>query len=303
MSEVENLLNEAITTSSVAFHQFALLTTNDKKCFYCFFEGKDASYYVPRITPYMEGHEIIPINCGGKSKVIEVYKIIKNVEEYDKYIKGYFVDSDFDENTESYFHEDIYVTPCYSIENLYVTDYTIKEILKCEFNILETESNYKDIIDFYNQQQCEFHDHSKLFNAWYACQKEKPGCNILLENHFPDGIISIQIGSISSSYDLNKLNLLYPDSVEISEEDIIDKIGSLSTSFSNNLRGKFELIFLFNFIVFLIADANHRSRRVYIKRKTSFEVKHHLLLSQITQYAITPQCLKNYILKVYNQAS
>lgn len=303
MNEVDKLLIEAHTSSCVAFHTFVLYTCKNNTCFYCFFEGKDAPYYFPRIKSFVNEHEVIPINCGGKSKVIEVYKIIKGISEYDKYIKGYFVDSDFDENTESYFHEDIYVTPCYSIENLYVTDYTIKEILKCEFNILETDTNFKYIIDFYNQQQSEFHEHSKLFNAWYACQKEKPGCNITLENHFPNDIISIQIGNISSSYDINKLKSLYPDSVLISEEEIINKIERLSTSFSNNLRGKFELIFLFNFIVFLIADANHKSRRVYIKRKTSFEVKHHLLLSQITQYAITPKCLKNYILKVYNQAS
>ena len=47
-------------------------------------------------------------------------KIIQSKHEYDSVITIFFVDRDMDFELEEYQNDKLYVTPCYSIENLYV---------------------------------------------------------------------------------------------------------------------------------------------------------------------------------------
>lgn len=61
------------------------------------------------------------------------------------------------------------------------------------------------------------------------------------------------------------------------------------------LRGKFELEFLYTFLQFLITDANVKENNKILKVKTKFRVDKALMLSQLSQYAETPQCLIDYI--------
>ena len=70
-----------------------------KNCFFCFFEGKDNAYYVPRIKSFTENY--YPIQCGGRDKVLAVHRLITYHFEYDKYKKGFFIDRDFNEPLQS----------------------------------------------------------------------------------------------------------------------------------------------------------------------------------------------------------
>ena len=72
--------------------EFALSTGRYPRHLFCFFEGKDNAYYVPRIKRYTD--EYLPIKCGGRENVL---RLISNRSEYAVYKTAYFVDRDFNE--------------------------------------------------------------------------------------------------------------------------------------------------------------------------------------------------------------
>lgn len=294
MNEVELLIQEKEKSTSTAFVRFILLSDKYKEeAFYYFVEGKDAPYYQYRIKSQTE-IEIIPIQCGGKSKVLEIFNLLKGRESYNKYKKGFFVDKDFDNN--SLISSDIYVTPCYSIENLYTQEYTIKEILKCEFNILPSDAEYCNIIYLYRNEINQFHNCILEFTAWYSCLKSKTSeTGVSLDENFPKDFIELKIGSIEKKYNLEDIENKYPDAIKVSREDIDANKITLNNDPHNSLRGKYEMQFLYAFLIFLIDDANDKSKRKYCKKKVKFNLNRSLLLSQLSQYAISPCCLKEYI--------
>ena len=88
---------EALRTSrkrpSVAYQEFMLYVGKQKSGLFCFFEGKDNAYYVPRIKQVTQTYH--PISCGGRNAVLRVYELITTHREYDKYNKAFFIDRDF----------------------------------------------------------------------------------------------------------------------------------------------------------------------------------------------------------------
>lgn len=170
MLEIDDL-RKSRKKAQVAFHEFALSTASCPNYLFCFFEGKDNPYYVSRIKRFT--NDYYPINCGGKQAVLDVYSLITNKIEYVKYKVGFFIDRDFDDSVGEK-TPPIFETPCYSIENLYVSKQVFKEILTNAFYLYETTNNlHKLILNLYVKRQEEFHKSVLLFNAWYACQVEQ----------------------------------------------------------------------------------------------------------------------------------
>lgn len=294
MNEVEKLIKETELSSSVAYHRFVLLSDNcGTNAFYYFIEGKDAAYYHPKIQRVKE-IDPIPIKCGGKSKVIEVYGLLKSKTVYSKYPTGFFVDKDFDDNT--FLSSEIYVTPCYSIENLYTQKQVLAEILKCEFDLLPSESQYSAIIDLFSIEQQVFHAVVMDFNAWYACLKKKTtNTGVSLDDNFPKDFIALNIGSIVKYYNITDIENKYPESIKITQHEISEVALNLQGNPSAYLRGKYEMQFFNAFLNFIIEDANVKSKRKYSQKKTTFKVDRSIIMSQLSQYAISPNCLIEYI--------
>lgn len=294
MSEVENLINEKENALSVALHRFVLLKDSYPNAFYYFIEGKDAPYYLTRIKAILDSHECFPLKCGNKEKTIKMYHIISSNPLYNKYKKAYFVDRDFDDN--SNLPVDIYVTPCYSIENLYCTDKVLKEILKCEFDILPSEQEFHSILQFFSEEQATFHSATLLFNAWYACIKSKGiKMNVCLDDKFPKEFVTLNISNIISSYDINSIKDKYPDVEEVSADEIEYMKDKLMRAPTFNFRGKYEIQFFYEFVKYLIEDGNNKNRQLYIKKRTKLNLDKAQLLSQLSQYALTPDSLIEYI--------
>ena len=297
MNEVEELIIEAEMSSSVAFTRFVLLVDHfGDAAFYYFVEGKDAPYYYPRIQSICEEKEPIPIKCGGKSKVLDVFNLISAHSTYNKYKKAFLVDRDYDDN--SMLPVDIYITPCYSIENFYADKSVIAEILKCEFDILPLENNFDKILGLYISELKQFHEAIMEFNAWYACLKQITSqTGVSLGDNMPVGFVNIQIGNIKKMYTLSNIETVYQGAIaKISQNDIQRMIQILDVNPTNLLRGKYQIQFLEKFLRFLIEDANNRNQRNYVTQKTTFNIERASILSQLSQYAITPDCLSKYIL-------
>lgn len=294
MSEVEKLINATESSTSVAYHRFVLLSeSHGLNSFYYFVEGKDAPYYHPRIQNIV-ALDPIPIKCGGKRKVIEVFDLLNNNQVYNKYITGFFVDKDFDDN--SSLSSDIYVTPCYSIENLYTQKQVLSQILKCEFDLLPSENQYSIILDLFEKEQQIFHDVIMEFNAWYACLKKKTSnTGVSLDDNFPKDFITLNIGGIVKKYNLSDIENKYSESIKITQQEVSDATLSLKCNPSVYLRGKYEMQFLNTFLNFLVEDANVKTKRKYTQKKTAFKVDRAIMISQLSQYAISPPCLIEYI--------
>lgn len=297
----EILLAQANASTAVAVHKFVLIPNKSSDKLYCFFEGKDTHYYSARIQNYfMKEYE--PIICGNKAQVLHTYSYFLKTKSYNKYSKAYFVDSDFDERLNN---NDIYETPCYSIENLYVNEYAIKQILKAEFFLTSGDKSFADAIKTFKDNLNKFNASVLLFNGWYYSLKKKKvkemlkTTNVSLNDKLPKNLITFEINSISSNYDLDKINTIFPEALIVTEGEVLSCVECLSKEdLSHRLRGKYQIQFLKKILNHFIEDCNiHGS---IFKSKTKFSLNEANLMSQLSQYALTPDCLIEY-LKKFNQ--
>jgi hypothetical protein len=215
-------LRESRDRPQVAYQEFALHTGKVQEGLFCFFEGKDNAYYVPRIKKFIEKYH--PITCGGRESVLAVYKLILNHSEYNRYKKAFFIDRDFNEPLPSC-NPPIFETPCYSIENFYVSVDVFKQILINEFHLSEfSDRSFQVCLQLFEARQKEFHQATSLFNAWYAClieirntEQKKIGVN--LGNKLPKGFVNFSLELVSENYDLEKIQQTFENALEVQKKN------------------------------------------------------------------------------------
>jgi hypothetical protein len=291
MSPIE-LIKKAENSSALLFHKFILLKTKTKNELFCFYEGKDGPYYHPRIQNIVGNHH--PITCANKKGVIEVHKIINN--KYKNSKTSFFIDSDYDKKQNT---QNLYETPCYSIENLYTSKKVLESILKNEFLLTEIDTEFDLIIKLFEENQKLFHDSILLFNSWYATAKNKANTKnvsteINLNEKPPKEFIIVKIGAIKSNYDFDKILEKFPNSIEVTETEVNKtKIIFDNSEKAKIFRGKYEIEFMYQFLQFIIEDANVNKN--ILKKKTTFKVERAQIISQLSQYAETPNCLDEYL--------
>lgn len=286
-----DLLNSA-KSPKVAFHRFVLLHRKHQTDLFCFFEGSDSQYYFPRINNINENHH--PIICGNKKSLLDAYDFIKT--KYPHFKTVFFADSDFDENVPK---SDLYFTCGYSIENFYCTENVFNRILKNEFFLKVTDSEYITLMEMFHQRQKEFHQATALFNLWYFTAKKKAkalgqSTNVNLDEKFPKEFITFSFDKITSNYTLEEIKQKFPGALEINEEDLVNnKAEFFSKEPILRFRGKYEIEFFIKYLNFVIADAN--VSKTILKKKTKFKIDSALVLSQLSQYAETTTCLAEFL--------
>jgi hypothetical protein len=269
---------------------------------FCFFEGErgsDNSYYIPRIKQFTDNY--YTINCKGKEKVLKVHELIKAHREYDKYKKAFFIDRDFDKPLPAH-KPPIFETPCYSIENFYVSIGVFKEILKNTLQISEVDNAYEICLKLFTERQKEFHLAVTLFNAWYACLidlRSSTGNKIgaILDEKFPRNFLAFTLKSITTNYDLKKIKQKYPDALEVTETMLDSKVREFSKCNQQKVfRGKYEMQFVVKLIELILQDSS--TTKEFLKRKIKFAfggVSHAQAISVFSPYAETPNSLMKYL--------
>jgi len=290
--------------ASVAFQEFALSTRLFNDYIFCFFEGKDNPYYIPRIIPFCE--KIKPINCGGKEKVLRVFELIKNQDVYQKYKKAFFIDRDFNKSMKS-FDKLIFETPCYSIENLYVNTESFRKILIHELQLSEnTDDSFEFCISLFNDRLNEFNKSTTLFNSWYACLieiRDNLGLQtgVSLDDKLPKGFVNITLQSITKNYDFEKIKQTFPYANEILEYHLEAKNNIFENCDSNNIfRGKYQIEFLITIIQLIIDDSKNNKTINKSKINYSFDgaLNHSRALNIFSTYAKTPSELTEFLQRV-----
>lgn len=294
---------KAIRDSSVsaAFMDFNDAVKYHPDALFVFYEGQDNDYYFPRIQQY-SSLEVEPINCKGKSKVISIYKMIVTKPEYDKYKKGFFVDKDFDLNTDSIL-SNFFITSGYSVENYYLSETCMEQFLKQKFNFHSGDRLLDNILIDYRKIRQQFFYAIILFNTWYCAIRRKYGDtikDICLETKMPVGFIACdyEAGVISQTYTLSTIEGKYPSyaSFPVSSSELKDAESYIKQDLLKHLRGKFCLRFLLNYICYL--QKQFKDNAIYVNHRRSLTVSFDNIMSILSPYADTEQDLIDYIKKV-----
>ena len=289
----EEMLDYAENMETTAFSKFVLkLSKYGSSCIYCFVEGYDLPYYKIRVEA-ISGKKCSFVDSGGKKAVVKTFDLIKSKPEYNKYKILYFVDRDYDNNNNIL--QNIFVTPCYSIENLYGTEDAFKNLIEGTYHIDEQNPKYQKNILLYHQEKDSFLNATKVFCAWYRCVKNKPNHDVELGESFPSKYATIGPNSITC-HECNAtiLNNDYPQIDNISKDELDNSIAYINNDLAN-IRGKYVMQFMEYLIQLLNRDSNNS--KVYTDTKVSFEQNRKTLITRLSAYADTPDILREYIVK------
>lgn len=299
-----SILDEMIELSEdiESIFQTYILTKSheDLDVIHCFFEGTDDyKYYCSRICSYTD-KDTVCYDCKGKDNVLTLYGMIKDntINSNDDKLL-FFIDKDFDIDELNY--EDIYITPCYSIENFYITDNAFSQFLKGELQISRFSENedkldFEKALNFFKDSRTNFINRTVILNVWYSLQKNKS--RNILNGKKPDltNLKSVYNNkNITFPIDIEKLKILTPNYLEVTDIDIQNEKNRLMADSIYNLRGKYYEEFLFKILNEIITDSNKPQKIFSKKRKVNLTIGKDNLISILSQYADTPGCLKKYL--------
>jgi len=278
------------------FVEFTRLYKQYESALYCFFEGEDSRYYGIRIKNITRPEKDIYLDCNGKEGVLGIYRMLSSRKHYANARTAYFVDRDFDQSIYDRGISEIYETPCYSVENFYTSIECFSEILRNEFKLTESDENFEKCISLYTKLQEEFHNSVELLNAWIACHRDKSSkLNIsdLSVLHF----IHIDLNQAIATYTIDDLYQKFPNLPIISQQELDAKRSELKVNTSQkSFRGKFEIEFLFSFLQKLMIEANKGNYPYFTRKvKVVLSLTKRTIISDLSQYADTPDCLYNYL--------
>jgi hypothetical protein len=283
-----------------AYLEFTLLTQTHQDSLFCFYEGKDSAYYAPRIKRFTTAYQ--NILCGGREKVLEVYRLIAEHREYNGYKKAFFIDRDFNPPLKPH-SPPIFETPCYAIENFYVSVEVFQEILKNLLHLSELSTSYQTCVSLFLARQAEFHQATLLFNAWYACLIERRNATgqatgVNLDEKFPKGFIGFDLQAVSALYTPETLTQTFTNALAIPPAALAAKISEFShCQHQQVFRGKYELGFVLTLLELLLQDA--AKTQTYITEKIIFSFGNKLSNDQaiivFSAYAQTPDSLTEYL--------
>lgn len=301
-TRVEQLL-DALNDLEVFFMEYSRLRSSKNPIFVI--EGKDdPKFYSSKINSLL-GSNWELVSVGGKSKVLEVRSSIRAHPKYKRDSVFFLVDKDFDERV---LEEDLYITPCYSIENFYCDPKTIESLVVGECGL----SDYKiqrrhEIIEFvvgeYNRLRAAFHCSSKMvaMNSVFLYARkqltaEKVSLDKILkvEVDLSDGNVSLKLTRKAMYHDKRTQEKL--KFYEFFKNDPQWRI--VSANPGTLFRGKQEILFLKEFIK-LLRDGKFISMRVRQVFGFNFKIEnpamHEHLLSTVAQYVYTPDCLIEFL--------
>lgn len=211
----------------------------------------------------------------------------------------FFIDRDFEIDPK--YPDDIYVTPCHSIENLYVYDSVIKNFISTEMNIrrssmnVEDREDYEKALDFFTKKREEFISNIELLNIWYSLQSKAYGKGIQPKL---DKLKSIDI---NKKIDIEYLKQNTENYIEIDELEFKKEKKRLNEDPLSLYRGKYYAQFMVNTINILVTKKAVELGILSKQRKIKSTISESNIISELSNYAHTPNSLKLYLEKNLNR--
>lgn len=304
MSRVEVLANSR-DNLSVKFSQLIRIVSRLNKVAIVF-EGEDEKYYSTRLNYFIKSSDWEGLNAGGKKKVIKLREFVREHEVYSNAKCLFFVDHDFDDNSNISSFQDLYITPCYSIENLYLSEEVFKSIINAEFHLSESADviqDYTKAMSLYRATKSQYLEAISNFNYMIRELRKLEEIGLIsgklnINNINFDSLVTVNLGDVVVNYDENNFKSLFPD---LNSDIAIDSQSS-EAYFSDKskelwFRGKQNIEFLREFLIKLKADrVKKKSRDIFEERsKVRLTLATGNTISELSNYAETPECLKAFL--------
>lgn len=307
MSRLESL-RESRQSYVVKYREFLRIATKRPDAYVVFFEGQDSKYYAHRLELLRPDLAWDGIDSGGKDNVLKLYALITQLEQHREAKTLYFLDRDFDDVGEVPLDKRVYVTPGYSIENLYATESTFRRVLKHEFGLneyAEGDDTFQKCVTAFAQSFAAFISCVAELNGWVLVlrhrEKLAPGTNKANLNSIPLArIVQVDLDNCVGTYTLEQLETFAAIRVSVTREEAIRAVNAIPENERHQrFRGKFQAYFFRVYLSRLLQDANSNSPRLFSgRRHISFNVSDANFLSELCQYADTPSCLREFLAAV-----
>lgn len=298
MANVKDYIDQRDNSINAIYMSYNACKVHDPNLFFAFVEGYDSPYYSMRIER-ISNKSVQPIICKSKDNVKKVYNLMESKGQHSKNLAiGYFVDADYDRNEEYNPNGRIFVTPCYSIENLYCTETCMIKILINEFHYQQNDEDYKNILQRYVDFQEEFNEAALNLNIWYCAVKRN---NQLLKVDLGKDSLSEFVNVNWSDYtigevmSLDKICERYLDVPRPSSDDFVNAEDYLRQDPIQRIRGKFELHFTITFLMNIASEIKGKKKTILDRRQNNFNVGMSDAISRLSQYADDAYNLETYI--------
>ena len=225
---------------------------------------------------------------------------MKKIEDdalYDRIVKMFFVDNDYDESLNGK-SPNLYETPCYSIENLYARKEVFQDIIQAEFGINQAHEDYKRCIDDYEKRYVEFVQGMEEFNALVYLRRKKSvsNSNVKFGSVKTSHLFNISIRQIVKSSHYTEEIEKIKKALDVTDSEMINSIKDLKMlgDPAKKYRGKNQLDFFCSLL---------KQLKDYNNMGEYFSIKHNCVklnitgnrLSELSQYALTPESLKDFL--------
>ncbi|PPS39383.1 hypothetical protein B0F86_18690 [Pseudomonas syringae] len=310
MSRVEDLAAEA-QTYPVKFMEVTRVYAKSPGILVCLFEGEDEKYFSCRLSIAFGGDGWKGINSGGRSSVLQLHNLLSEHVTYKGYRFAGFVDNDYDEPFDNPDPETIYVTPCYSVENLYASSVCLRNILSAEFKVSEQNelsAEYESCLGLFNTRFEEVCEALLEFNSWAksrTIQEEngEPPIKLFLNDATIDMLVHLDLNGCTVIYDKNNIKSVFKkaDPNSLCQKSVDKARASFVPEKRCYLfRGKQQLAAFGLFLKSLNADFTSGGGVIFNKKrklKTDLASEDADLMSELSQYAETPDCLRMFLVK------
>jgi len=259
---------------------------------YCFFEGEDAKYYGVRIRT-ITGHDFSPFRCGGVDGVLAVWSLAQR-----KYPTGricFFIDHDYFGHPEAHGRDRLYMTPTYSVENLYADEATFRRVLDEEIGFSPDQLSVRDqILDLYRGQLNAVNNALLDLNAWLRAQK-RVGSAVRPGKLKLSSIVHVDLTTTTKNYCLDDLTTRFPEAKSLTDSEIICDRDYIRDAPTERGRGKFLAQFIARFLRLLGEELSGGAKGLFgIKKAVPLQSGKNVL-SELSQYACTPPCLHAFL--------
>ncbi|TWT74882.1 DUF4435 domain-containing protein [Allorhodopirellula solitaria] len=291
---------------AVAWRCFLIEQGSDSSKVFCFFEGEDSKYYEIRLKTLLgDDRRIRSLSCGGKREVKRVNSLWcqKGFERTHAERSMFFIDRDFDARGQNRLAGWHYVTPCYSIENLYMRKEVLSAILENEFNTsLDGPAGETVALQHFQVLLESFLDAATLLNAWIFLQRKHEqisgqSSTLNLKNVAFAKLFLVRHDTVVRLYDETTLPELFPDAHILPRDEI--RRYEEWFRYSNRIdafRGKYLAEFLRKALEVLKTDRVSTSPQYFAgKRRVKLGLSRENIVSELSQYASTPRCLRMFV--------
>lgn len=282
------------------FQKFVLENRKYKDTLFYFVEGDDFCYYNPRIKKYSKSMNYIDYSCDGKKNVIGVKKLIEKKCKIKQNNKVKFlVDKDYDLEK---IPKGIYVTDDYSIENFYLNEETMKQVLENIMEVNKNSNNFSLCLKYFNKTYEEYSQFAVNLNAFFYTirvyekkfKKPRTEFNIKKFSYFikNSSLDKFEMKEITYEQLLKDYKIEY----NIDIEECKQNISLFNSENHSNFRGKFELEF-FKYFLNTVRNAIKEGEYGFDKSKVCKYDFYMDTMKMLSQYAYTPKSLCDYLEK------